>query len=226
MLLRNPLQGTLDKPPGPACARRCPPATTSPSTWPPRWTRSCTTPSRSGTMRTPRRAPPAWLAHPPCGDYLHATNSPHAAFCMAHASQMQSNAGQIGRRGLHACMLLLSLALGCHAQRPACPLVAKRLQGFRKGGRSVPDNQLCICAAQAEGSNQTLPAAPSGQQPPPAQTGSSTFLGIRVDWSNPVFVVVSIQPLNSLPQIRCACKSCFCLCPVSLPLIVKSTHCW
>lgn len=43
---------------------------------------------------------------------------------------------------------------------------------------------------QAEGSNQTLPAAPSGQQPPPAATANTTFLGIRVSWSNPVFVAV------------------------------------
>ncbi len=42
----------------------------------------------------------------------------------------------------------------------------------------------------AAGSNQTLPAAPSGQQPPPAGTSSSTFLGVPADWTNPAFVAV------------------------------------
>ena len=42
----------------------------------------------------------------------------------------------------------------------------------------------------AAGSNQTLPEAPSGQQPPPADTSAQTFLGVNASWSNPVFVAV------------------------------------
>lgn len=42
----------------------------------------------------------------------------------------------------------------------------------------------------AAGSNQTLPEAPSGQQPPPADSSPQTFLGVRADWTNPVFVAV------------------------------------
>ncbi len=44
----------------------------------------------------------------------------------------------------------------------------------------------------AAGSNQTLPAAPSGQQPPPAGTSTTTFLGVPADWTNPAFVAVRI----------------------------------
>ena len=40
------------------------------------------------------------------------------------------------------------------------------------------------------GSNQTLPAAPSGQQPPPSGTSTQTFLGVPADWTNPAFVAV------------------------------------
>ena len=43
---------------------------------------------------------------------------------------------------------------------------------------------------KADGSNQTLPAAPSGQQPPPDNSSPQTFLGVRADWSNPAFVAV------------------------------------
>ena len=43
----------------------------------------------------------------------------------------------------------------------------------------------------AAGSNQTLPAAPSGQQPPPAGTSTQTVLGVPADWTNPAFVAVS-----------------------------------
>ena len=43
---------------------------------------------------------------------------------------------------------------------------------------------------KADGSNQTLPEAPSGQQPPPADSSPQTFLGVRADWSNPAFVAV------------------------------------
>ena len=42
----------------------------------------------------------------------------------------------------------------------------------------------------AAGSNQTLPEAPSGQQPPPADTSAQTFLGVNASWTNPVFVAV------------------------------------
>ena len=42
----------------------------------------------------------------------------------------------------------------------------------------------------AAGSNQTLPEAPSGQQPPPADKSAQTFLGVNASWSNPVFVAV------------------------------------
>lgn len=45
--------------------------------------------------------------------------------------------------------------------------------------------------ATAEGSNDTLPEAPSGQQPPPSDTAPAMFLGVRADWTNPVFVAVS-----------------------------------
>ncbi len=43
---------------------------------------------------------------------------------------------------------------------------------------------------KADGSNQTLPEAPSGQQPPPDNSSPQTFLGVRADWSNPAFVAV------------------------------------
>ena len=42
----------------------------------------------------------------------------------------------------------------------------------------------------AAGSNQTLPAAPSGQQPPPANRYLQPFLGVPADWTNPTFVAV------------------------------------
>ena len=45
--------------------------------------------------------------------------------------------------------------------------------------------------ARAAGSNNTLPAAPSGPQAPPSDTGPRTFLGVRLEWNNPVFIAVS-----------------------------------
>ena len=47
-----------------------------------------------------------------------------------------------------------------------------------------------VLLPQANNSNNTLPAAPSGQQPPPASVAGQTILGIKVDWGNPVFVAV------------------------------------
>ncbi|BDA51220.1 probable glutamyl endopeptidase [Coccomyxa sp. Obi] len=44
----------------------------------------------------------------------------------------------------------------------------------------------------AAGSNNTLPAAPSGPQPPPANTNPKTFLGVRLEWNNPVFVAIVV----------------------------------
>lgn len=44
--------------------------------------------------------------------------------------------------------------------------------------------------AKADGSNVTLPAAPSGPQPAPANTEPKTFLGIRLEWNNPIFIAV------------------------------------
>ena len=65
---------------------------------------------------------------------------------------------------------------------------------------------------QAAGSNDTLPAAPSGPQPPPSKSGPSTILGIKIDWNNPVFVAVRLslcltQPHTGLyaQQPSCAC---------------------
>ena len=60
--------------------------------------------------------------------------------------------------------------------------------------------------SQADHSNDTLPAAPSGQQPPPASVAGQTILGIRVDWGNPVFVAVR-PPVACLPAkpVRATC---------------------
>jgi hypothetical protein len=52
--------------------------------------------------------------------------------------------------------------------------------------------------ARTDGSNDTLPAAPSGPQPAPADNGPKTFLGIRLEWNNPVFIAVR----TFLPQLR------------------------
>lgn len=54
----------------------------------------------------------------------------------------------------------------------------------------------------AAGSNQTLPEAPSGQQPPPADTSSQTFLGVNASWTNPVFVAVrTSQTLYTMSSV-------------------------
>lgn len=50
---------------------------------------------------------------------------------------------------------------------------------------------------KSEGSNNTLPAAPSGQQPAPSDNSPRTFLGVRLEWNNPVFIAVSVLRLSS-----------------------------
>ena len=50
--------------------------------------------------------------------------------------------------------------------------------------------KLVLLCPQADNSNNTLPSAPSGQQPPPPQFSGQTILGIKIDWGNPVFVAV------------------------------------
>jgi hypothetical protein len=54
--------------------------------------------------------------------------------------------------------------------------------------------------AAAAGSNDTLPAAPSGPQPPPQNSEPKTFLGIRLEWNNPVFIAVSWLSLGKLSE--------------------------
>ena len=41
---------------------------------------------------------------------------------------------------------------------------------------------------RAAGSNATLPAAPSGPQPPAPASSKQRFLGLVVDWSDPAFI--------------------------------------
>ena len=43
---------------------------------------------------------------------------------------------------------------------------------------------------KAAGSNATLPAAPSGPQPPAPASAKPRFLGLAVDWSDPAFITV------------------------------------
>ena len=43
---------------------------------------------------------------------------------------------------------------------------------------------------KAAGSNATLPAAPSGPQPPAPASARPRFLGLAVDWSDPAFITV------------------------------------
>ncbi len=51
-------------------------------------------------------------------------------------------------------------------------------------------------------SNNTLPAAPSGPQPPPTNANPKTFLGVRLEWNNPVFIAVSACPLHCLMSVH------------------------
>lgn len=50
---------------------------------------------------------------------------------------------------------------------------------------------------KAAGSNATLPAAPSGPQPPAPASARPRFLGLAVDWSDPAFITVR-RRLDSL----------------------------